>query len=57
MVSRAANLLFEDLGCARFVQGGFLGGQRLTDGADASVTLDEHCGPIDSSFARKLRTT
>ena len=38
MVCRAANLLFEDFRRARLMQGTFLRGQRLADGADARVT-------------------
>ena len=36
MVCRAANLLFEDLDRARFVQGGLLRDERLAYGADAA---------------------
>ena len=57
MVCRAADLLFEDFGRARFVQGAFLRGQRLADGADARVTIERPLVlPIDPSFAHTLRT-
>jgi hypothetical protein len=36
MLRRAANLLFEDLDRARFVQGGLLRDERLAYGADAA---------------------
>jgi hypothetical protein len=50
---RAADLLFEDFRRARFVQGGLLRGECLTDGADARVAVDGH---ETSDFARMLRS-
>ena len=59
MVRRATNPLFEDFGCARFVQGAFLRRQRLTDGADAERNRRRTFAIYlsISSSARKLCTT
>ena len=42
MVCHAADLFLEHFRRARFVQGGLLRGQRLVNGTDARVTVDNH---------------